>query len=122
MRNQNISSSTLQSFVQCNHLSNKGLNQTELQELFFLVEEAKEQNIRSSSALSRYIKENKLGRKYSHIAGTVKMQNSESQWDFKGGFPPKIYAIVCTILGFTQKGSRAWVVGYETYSQSRAAY
>lgn len=107
----------INAFAKKYNLSKNQFSLTELKELYQLVEEIREQEFSNSGELSNYITKNRLGSKYRHIAGIVYMENDTSSWQFKGGFPPKIYAIVCQILGLGSKGTRSWVSGYKTYSE-----
>lgn len=67
------------------------LSQDKSDELEKLLTDMKVFNFSSSSDLSRYIKDNKLGEKYPNISGIVKMQDESKEWDFEGGFPKNIY-------------------------------
>jgi|SRR5690554_2793398 len=107
----------IHAFAKKHNLSTNRFSIAELEELYELVEEIKDQNFSHSGELSHYITKNRLGSKYKHIAGVVYMENDNSSWKFKGGFPPKIYAIVCQILGLHSQGTRSWVSGYKTYSE-----
>ncbi|MFA2961552.1 hypothetical protein KWD87_17940 [Acinetobacter pittii] len=44
------------------------------------------------------------------------MKQEADEWDFKGGFNRKIYAIVCKELNLKNKNSRAEAVGFTSYS------
>lgn len=111
----------IKKFIKEHNLNNEDLSWDELKELYFLISEVEELGFTCSSELSRYIRENRLGYKYRHISGIVTMENNRNTWQFKGGFPPNIYRIVCNILDLGNRGSYARVVGYQSYSR-RAAY
>jgi hypothetical protein len=40
------------------------------------------------------------------------MEKNGKEWSFDGGFPTKIYAIVCSELGLKNQDSGANVVGF----------
>ena len=104
------------SFKHEHRLSCERLNHNELTELYRLVQEVEAQGFQSSSDLSSYIRKNQLGYKYPNISGVVTMRSNGTSWDFKGGFPPKVYRILCTILGLSNNGSRARAVGFKSYA------
>jgi len=60
---------------------------------------------------------NKLGLKYKHISGVVTMKKDGSTWDFKGGFPPDIYADICSALDLDNNGSYAKVVSFNSFNE-----
>lgn len=68
-----------------------------------------------SSQVSRHIVQNKLGCRYRNISGIVTMEESGTSWDFKGGFPPKIYARLCSELGLGNGESGARPVGFKSF-------
>lgn len=72
-----------------------------------LVVEMPAHKFNRSSQVSAYIVSNRLGNKYKHISGILKMEMDGNFWDFKGGFPPKIYARLCKELGLGNQGSHA---------------
>lgn len=84
-------------------------------EFRLLVEEMRPLDLIRSKDLSRYIVNNRLGYKYKHISGVVKMERDGNTWDFDGGFPPKIYAQLCEELGLHSQNTRAHVVGFDSY-------
>ena len=69
-----------------------------------------------SSQVSAYIMNNRLGYKYKNISGIVKMEQDGNIWNFDGGFPPRIYAKVCSRLGLNNKGSHARVVDFKSFN------
>jgi hypothetical protein len=71
----------------------------------------------NSSQVSSYIMRNKLGLKYKHISGVVTMKKDGSTWDFKGGFPPEIYADICSALDLDNNGSYAKVVSFNSFNE-----
>ena len=68
-----------------------------------------------SSQVSNYIVSNRLGYKYKNISGVVQMELNGTTWNFKGGFPPEIYARLCYELGLSNKGTRARAVAFESF-------
>ena len=77
-----------------------------------LVSEMKSLGITKSKEVSRYIINNKLGHKYKNISGIIKMEQDGNLWNFKGGFPPNIYAKLCKELGLTNQGTLARAVDF----------
>jgi hypothetical protein len=71
----------------------------------------------NSKQLSLYIMENSLGNKYKNISGVVKMEKEGEVWPFKGGFPPTMYAKICSKLGLGNAGSRARVVDFIPFKE-----
>lgn len=84
-------------------------------ELYLLLVEMRPLEFRFSAHLSQYIVRNKLGHKYPNISGIVRMENSSSEWNFHGGFPPHIYAIVCDELGLKDKNTDARATGFTPF-------
>jgi hypothetical protein len=80
-----------------------------------LVVEMKVLGITESKYVSRYIMSNKLGHKYKNISGIVKMEHDGTVWDFKGGFPPEIYARLCNELGLRNQGTRARALSFKAF-------
>jgi cold shock CspA family protein len=70
-----------------------------------------------SSEVSSYIMRNKLGYKYKNISGVVIMEQEGRMWDFNGGFPPDIYARLCSKLNLYNEGSNARVVGFNSFKK-----
>lgn len=68
-----------------------------------------------SSQVSNYIVYNRLGYKYKNISGVLQMELNGTTWNFKGGFPPKIYARLCDELGLSNNGTRARAVAFESF-------
>ncbi len=89
-----------------------GLSETDAKELYNLINEIASKNFEYSKSLARYITVNKLGNKYPNISGRVDMEKNGNEWSFDGGFPTKIYAIVCSELGLKSQDSGAHVVGF----------
>ena len=91
--------------------------QEEIEEKEFeeLVAEMKPLGIKESKEVSWYIMNNRLGHKYKNISGIVKMEKDGTQWNFKGGFPPIIYARLCEELGLSNQGTRARAVGFKAF-------
>ena len=47
--------------------------------------------------------------------GILQMELDGTTWNFKGGFPPNIYARVCDELGLSNNGTRARAVAFESF-------
>lgn len=80
-----------------------------------LVDEMKQMNFSHSSQVSNYIVTRRLGLKYRNISGVLQMELNGTIWDFKGGFPPKIYARLCDALELSNEGTRARPVAFESF-------
>lgn len=91
------------------------MNIIEASELVALISEVKTKGFKYSKELSNYITKNQLKRQYPNISGVVKMANSGEQWDFSGGFPSKIYRIICCELGLSSQGTTAKAVGFKSF-------
>jgi len=91
------------------------MNKKEESELLALISEVKSKGFKYSKELSSYILKNQLKRKYPNISGVVKMEKSGEQWNFSGGFPKKIYGIVCSELGLSDQGTTAKAVGFKSF-------
>ena len=89
----------------------------ELEEFVALVREVRGMNFTYSTQVSKYIVEKRLGKKYQSISGWLKMENNESSWTFKGGFPPKIFAILCEELQLVDKGSQARPTDFTSFKE-----
>lgn len=72
-----------------------------------------------SSQVSTYIVQNSLGHKYKKISGYVTMESGEEKWEFKGGFPPKIYARLCDALKLDNYHSTARATQFESFENRR---
>lgn len=85
-----------------------------------LVTEIMSFNFTHTAQVSSYIKNHNLGYKYKNISGIVKMEKEGKEWNFDGGFPPKIYARLCSRLELDNNQSGAKVVGFEyTYKDNK---
>lgn len=87
----------------------------EEEEFELLVAEMESKGFTQTGEVSNYIIRHKLGNKYQNISGVVQMQNSSSSWNFNGGFPPKIYARLCSRLNLGNKGTNAQAVGFTSF-------
>lgn len=98
-------------------LVNKKKNQEDIEEKEFeqLVAEIRSLGFTESKDVSWYIMNNRLGDKYKHISGVIKMEQDGNTWDFKGGFPPRIFARLCSELDLNNQNSRARVVGFTPF-------
>tara|TARA_R110002124_G_scaffold204486_1_gene370873 strand:- start:119 stop:880 length:762 start_codon:yes stop_codon:yes gene_type:complete len=72
-----------------------------------LVIEISSQGFTETKQVSNYIVKKKLGNKYPNISGVLEMELDGHKWNFDGGFPPKIYARLCTEIGLSNQKSRA---------------
>ena len=101
-------------------LDEDGKSQEEIEALEFdqLVAEIRPLDYSESSQVSRYIMKHKLGYKYRNISGIVKMKRDVDTWDFKGGFPPYVFARLCSELGLKSKKSAARVVGFTPFKNA----
>lgn len=93
------------------------MDELEARELSALISEVKGKDFEYSKELSRYIIKNQLKRKYPNISGVVKMEKSGEQWDFSGGFPKRIYGIVCSELDLSDQGTTAKAVGFTSFKE-----
>ncbi|MBN3947371.1 MAG: cold shock domain-containing protein [Nostoc sp. NMS7] len=84
-----------------------GLKKPEADELHQLLTEMRPLNFTRSNQLSVYIVKHQLGYKYQYISGILRMRNADREWDFHGGFPPRIYKIICEELRLGNQGSYA---------------
>lgn len=91
------------------------MNKTVASELTALISEVETKGFKYSKELSNYITDNQLKNKYPNISGVVKMEKAGEQWDFSGGFPKKIYGIVCSELGLSDQGTTAKAVGFKSF-------
>ncbi|MDX7839503.1 hypothetical protein SJS76_08145 [Aeromonas caviae] len=89
--------------------------QLEEDEFKSLVAETTKFAFTHSNQVSHYIVSNRLGYKYKNISGVLQMELDGTTWDFKGGFPPNIYAKLCDELGLSNSGTRAKAVAFESF-------
>lgn len=87
----------------------------EQEEFEKLVAEMKPLNFRTSGQLSRYIKENRLGRRYPHISGFLTMGYEGREWEFEGGISRRWYRELCVRLNLSNQCSGAEVIGFRSY-------
>lgn len=80
-----------------------------------LVAEMTKLGFTHSSQVSNYIVSNRLGYKYKNISGVLQMELNGTTWNFKGGFPPKIYARLCDELDLSNNGTRARAISFESF-------
>lgn len=84
-----------------------------------LVAEIRPLGFSHSSQVSRYIVQNSLGHKYKKISGYLTMESGEEKWEFKGGFPPKIYARLCDALDLDNYHSSARATQFESFEERK---
>ena len=82
-------------------------NEHEEREFFQLVAEISPLGFTTTKEVSAYIVNNNLGLKYKHISGVVTMEGDGREWDYRGGFPGRIYARLCDKLGLRNQRSQA---------------
>ena len=82
-------------------------NEHEEREFFQLVAEISPLGFTTTKEVSAYIVNNNLGLKYKHISGVVTMEGEGREWDYRGGFPARIYARLCDTLGLSNQRSQA---------------
>lgn len=82
-----------------------------------LVAEMSRLRFTHSTQVSSYIMNNRLGNKYKNISGVVKMEQDGDTWNFNGGFPPRIYAKLCSELGLNNQGTSARAVGFKSFKE-----
>ena len=86
-------------------------------ELKQLLAEMRPLKFKNSKELSAYIVKHKLGYRYPNISGIVIMEDGGKEWPFSGGFPPKIYKIICEKLGLVNQGTSARATKFTSYQQ-----
>lgn len=101
-------------------LWNEGLSKVEQFELYSLIIEIEQLEFDTTSQLSNHIAKNKLGFKYPHISGVVTMKKQSTTWNFKGGFPPKIYRIICTALRLSRQVANAKLINFRSYASMKS--
>ncbi len=89
--------------------------QLEEDEFQNLVAEMTQLGFTHSSQVSNHIVSRRPGYKYKNISGILQMELDGTTWNFKGGFPPKIYARLCEELGLSNNGTRARAVAFESF-------
>lgn len=98
-------------------IEKRAQQEIELKEFEQLIAEIKPLGFTHSSEVSSYIMQNRLGYKYKNISGIIEMELEGRTWQFKGGFPPIIYAQICSEIGLKNKGSYAKVVGFNSFKK-----
>jgi cold shock CspA family protein len=93
------------------------LDITRADELYRLLKDLGSLKFKYSTDLSAYIRNNKLGRRYPTISGIVTMEDGDTAWDFDGGFPPRIYRIICLELRLANQGTSARATRFTPYQQ-----
>jgi len=92
-----------------------GLRITEASQLYRLLMEMRPLKFTCSSQLSTYIVKDQPGSRYPKISGIAIMEDGGTRWLFPGGFPQRIYKIICRELGLTSQGTSARVTGFESF-------
>lgn len=90
----------------------------EIQECEFeqLVNEVQGFGFTHSNQVSNYIKRNRLGNKYRHLAGVLEMSRGSDTWDFVGGIDPKFYARLCSTLNLSSQNSGATPTNFKSFN------
>ncbi len=91
------------------------LEKIKADELHQLVTEMRPLRFTHSKQLSKYIEKNQLGYRYPNISGIVIMEDGGTEWEFHGGFPPKIYRMICRELGLDNQGTSARAVRFTPF-------
>lgn len=91
------------------------LTNAEAEEFHQLLVEMRPLGFKRSKQLSKYIVDNKLGLKYKNISGILRMEYEGETWDFRGGFPPGIYRIICKELELGNQGTKARPVKFTPF-------
>ncbi|MBD2393265.1 cold shock domain-containing protein [Cyanobacterium aponinum FACHB-4101] len=89
----------------------------EAEEFYLLLEEMRLLQFTHSKQLSNYIVKKKLGYKYKNISGIVRMQDGGDEWDFHGGFPPKIYSYICKELRLDNQHTKTRPVDFRSFKE-----
>jgi hypothetical protein len=84
-------------------------------ELEQLLAEMRPLNFKYSKELSEYIIENQLGYRYPNISGIVRMKETDTEWNFHGGFHPDFYKIICKELNLLNQGTTARPVKFTPF-------
>ncbi|MGN1394408.1 MAG: hypothetical protein ACI4V7_10370 [Succinivibrionaceae bacterium] len=93
--------------------SKSGIAEVEFNQL---VNEVSKYNFITSSQVSRYIRENRLGFKYRHISGRLEMKKGRDVWNFEGGISPKYFGRLCKELNLDNNHSLARVNKFTPYA------
>lgn len=93
------------------------MNTREREEVEQLVAQCRARGFRTSAQVGYYIRDNRLGERFPHIAGYLKLAKGDDSWEFDGGIAPKFYREVCTRLGLGNAHSNASVVGFSSYAE-----
>lgn len=89
----------------------------ELKELRLLVADCRNRGFKTSYQVSKYIVDNRLGYRYSHIAGDLHLRKSHDKWVYNGGIAPKYYRMLCIELGLGNRRSNAEVEKFRSYAE-----
>ncbi|WLF83928.1 hypothetical protein [Moraxella sp. ZY210820] len=94
----------------------KELEEIQEREFEQLVNEIQSFGFTHSNQVSNYIKRNRLGNKYRHLAGVLKMSRGSDTWDFVGGIDPKFYARLCSTLNLSSQNSGATPTNFKSFN------
>ncbi|WP_323843528.1 hypothetical protein [Moraxella sp. Pampa] len=94
----------------------KELEQIQEREFEQLVNEVQSFSFTHSNQVSNYIKRNRLGNKYRHLAGVLEMSKGSDTWDFIGGIDPKFYARLCSTLNLSNQNSGATPTNFKSFN------
>lgn len=95
-------------------------SELEREEFERLVSEMEPLGFTRSAEVSRYIRDNKLGKRYPHISGCLTMSMKGREWSFDGGISQSWYAALCRRFGLDGRYSGARVERFVSYSTMRA--
>ncbi|WP_036486558.1 cold shock domain-containing protein [Myxosarcina sp. GI1] len=93
------------------------LEETKAIELHQLITEMRPLGFTNSKQLSNYIVRHQLGYRYPNISGIVIMEDGGEEWEFPGGFPTKIYTIICRELNLDNQRTSARVKNFESFHE-----
>jgi len=91
------------------------LDEVKANELEQILKEMRPFGFTHSNQLSKYIVKHQLGYRYPNISGIVTMEQAGEEWDFHGGFPPKIYKIICEELNLDNQRSQATPIRFTPF-------
>lgn len=91
------------------------LTKPQANELHQLLTEMRPLKFKRSKELSAHIVKHQLGYRYPNISGIVRMREADREWDFRGGFSPDIYKVICRELNLDNQRTNAEPVGFTPF-------
>lgn len=91
------------------------MEQIEKDEFEQLVRELEPLDFSSSKDLTSHILQNKLGTRFPHISGILEMEKDGRTYNFRGGFPPHIFAKLCQRLRLARDTSSASATNFQSF-------